>query len=69
MLPGDAAIISPAFRGRIASRDQSWFWQDPRRNYGKDRFRAVGESEGDILHVMFTWRSDRLRFISVRRAN
>jgi uncharacterized protein len=44
-------------------------WQDTRRDYGEDRFRAVGESEGDILHVVFTWRSDRVRIISVRRAN
>jgi uncharacterized DUF497 family protein len=44
-------------------------WQDTHRNYGEDRFRAVGESEGDILHVVFTWRGDRLRIISVRRAN
>jgi uncharacterized protein len=44
-------------------------WQDTRRDYGEDRFRAVGESEGDILHVVFTWRSDRVRIISVQRAN
>jgi uncharacterized protein len=44
-------------------------WQDTRRDYGEDRFRAVGESEGDILHLVFTWRSDRMRIISVRRAN
>jgi uncharacterized protein len=44
-------------------------WQDTRRNYGEDRFRAVGESEGDILHVVFTLRGDRVRIISVRRAN
>jgi uncharacterized protein len=44
-------------------------WQDLRCNYGEDRFRAVVESEGDILHVVFTWRGDRLRIISVRQAN
>ena len=43
--------------------------QDTRRNYGEARFRAVGESEGDILHVVFTWRGDAVRIISVRRAN
>ena len=44
-------------------------WQDARRNYGEERFRAVGDSEGDILHVVFTWRGDAVRIISVRRAN
>ena len=44
-------------------------WQDTRGNYGEERFRAVGESEGDILHVVFTWRGDAVRIISVRRAN
>jgi uncharacterized DUF497 family protein len=34
-------------------------WQDARRNYGEERFRAVGDSEGDILHVVFTWRGGR----------
>jgi uncharacterized DUF497 family protein len=43
-------------------------WQDARRNYGEERFRAVGDSEGDILHVVFTWRGDAVRIISVRRA-
>ncbi len=44
-------------------------WEDARREYGGDRFRAVGETDGDILHVVFTWRGDALRIISVRRAN
>jgi uncharacterized protein len=44
-------------------------WQDSRRYYGEDRFRAVGETDGDILHVAFTWRGDVMRIISARRAN
>jgi uncharacterized DUF497 family protein len=44
-------------------------WEDTRREYGEDRFRAVGETDGDILHVVFTWRTDAVRIISVRRAN
>jgi len=44
-------------------------WQDTRREYGEDRFRAVGESQGDVLHVVFTRRSAAVRIISVRRAN
>ena len=44
-------------------------WKDTRRDYGEDRFRAIGETDGDILHVAFTWRGDVLRIISVRRAS
>ena len=44
-------------------------WQDSRRDYVEDRFRAVGETDGDILHVAFTWRGDVMRIISARRAN
>jgi len=44
-------------------------WEDDRRDYGEQRFRAVGETEGDILHVVYTWRGDVMRIISLRRAN
>lgn len=44
-------------------------WQDARRDYGEDRFRAIGESLGEILHVAFTWRGRVMRIVSVRRAN
>ena len=44
-------------------------WEDARREYGEDRFRAIGETDGDILHVVFTRRGDVVRIISVRRAN
>jgi uncharacterized protein len=44
-------------------------WEDAHRAYGEDRFRAVGETDGDILHVVFTLRGDVVRIVSVRRAN
>jgi len=44
-------------------------WEDTRRDYREDRFRAIGETDGDILHVGFTWRLDAVRIISVRRAS
>jgi uncharacterized DUF497 family protein len=44
-------------------------WQNTGREYGEGRFRAVGESQGDVLHVVFTRRSAAVRIISVRRAN
>jgi uncharacterized DUF497 family protein len=51
------------FSGRVVT------WEDDRRDYGEQRFRAVGETEGDILHVVYTWRGDVMRIISLRRAN
>lgn len=51
------------FAGRVLT------WQDIRHDYGEDRFRAVGDSQGDILHVAFTWRGGVVRIISVRRAS
>ena len=49
---------------------QSKFFEneDLRRNYGERRFRAFGEIEGQVLHVVSTWRDDRRRIISARRA-
>ncbi len=54
---------SRIFQGRVV------MWKDDRHDYGEARFRAVGEMEGAILHVVFTWRGVARRIISVRRAN
>jgi len=51
------------------SPDRFLIWQDTRRDYGEDRFRTIGETDGDILHVAFTWRAGVMRIISVRRAS
>jgi uncharacterized DUF497 family protein len=51
------------FAGRVV------IWQDNRRDYGEERFRAVGEAEGVVLHVAYTLRGEMVRIISVRRAN
>ena len=56
----DAARI---FGGRVV------IWEDTRRDYGEERFRAVGETEGIVLHVVYTLRGDVVRIISVRCAN
>jgi uncharacterized DUF497 family protein len=44
-------------------------WQVSRRDYGEDRFRPVGETDGEIRHVAFPWRGGVMRIISVRRAS
>jgi len=49
--------------------DRIIVWPDMRRDYGEPRFRAIGRSAEDILHVAFTYRGDITRIISVRRAN
>jgi uncharacterized DUF497 family protein len=51
------------FAGRVV------IWEDSRRDYGEERFRAVGETEGVVLHVVYTLRGEVVRIISVRRAN
>jgi hypothetical protein len=51
------------FTGRIIQ------WVDDRKDYGERRFRAVGESAGELLHIVFTWRGGVVRIISARRAN
>lgn len=42
--------------------------QDTRRDYGEDRFRALGEVEGTIIEVVFTRRAGGIRIISAWRA-
>jgi len=42
---------------------------DTRRDYGELRFRAFGVIDGHLHVIVFTPRHDRLRLISLRRAN
>ncbi len=35
---------------------------------GEERWLAIGETEGRVVTVVFTWRGDTLRIISARRA-
>ena len=44
-------------------------WLDGRRDYGENRIRALGESSGEVLHIVYTRRGDVIRIISVRRAS
>jgi uncharacterized protein len=55
--------VAEIFAGRII------MWTDSRKDYGEQRIRAVGESGGELLHVVFTQRGAVVRIISVRRAN
>ena len=50
------------FLGRVEENE------DRRRNYGEQRFRNFGETDGEVLHVVSTWRGEKRRIISARRA-
>ena len=43
--------------------------EDRRQDYGEERFVLLCPFMGKIYHVTFTWRDDRMRLISGRRAN
>jgi uncharacterized DUF497 family protein len=43
--------------------------EDRRQDYGEERFVLLCPFMGKIYHVTFTWREDRIRLISARRAN
>ena len=42
--------------------------EDRRREYGERRYRAVGRLGDIIIQVAYTWRGERRRIISARRA-
>jgi len=42
---------------------------DDRQDYGETRIASVGETDGKILYVVYTWRDDVIRIISARKAN
>lgn len=41
---------------------------DDRFPYGEDRYIAIGDVQGCILYVAFTYHEDRIRLISARKA-
>jgi uncharacterized DUF497 family protein len=44
-------------------------WTDDRKDHGEQRVRVVGESAGELLHIVYTRRGEIIRIISARRAN
>jgi uncharacterized protein len=56
----DAARI---FEGSVLER------VDARRDYGEDRYTAIGEAAGRELFVVYTIRAGNRRIISARKAN
>ena len=44
-------------------------WIDDRFDYGETRIRALGEVDGELLHVVYTDRGDVRWIFSARRAS
>ena len=58
----DFAALDQMFRADLVEED------DFRRDYGERRIKAIGEVNGVIVSVVYTWRGNRRRLISARRA-
>jgi uncharacterized DUF497 family protein len=58
----DFAALRQMFEGDLVEEI------DTRRDYGERRIRAIGEANGIIVSVVYTWRGERRRLISARRA-
>lgn len=59
----------PFERGAEALRGDCVEFPDNRYDYGEQRIRAIGISQSEFLHVVFTMRGRTRRIISVRAAN
>jgi uncharacterized protein len=57
------ARAAEIFTGRLVE------WIDNLRTYGKARIRALGASDGAVLHVVYAKRGSVIRIISARRAS
>ena len=42
--------------------------EDERQDYGEQRFNVIGQVNGRILFVTYTYRGEKIRIISARRA-
>lgn len=58
----DFAALEPMFARNLLEED------DDRQDYRERRIKAIGELNGVVLSVVYTWRGDRRRLISARRA-
>ena len=57
-----------AFAARVFDQDVLEH-EDTRRDYGEPRLVALGEIDGEVFVVVYTWRGTSRRLISARRAN
>jgi uncharacterized DUF497 family protein len=59
----DFIDVFPLFDGETVER------VDDRFDYGETRIRCLGEINGRVYVVVYTWRSENRRIISARKAN
>ncbi|MFP4004506.1 MAG: BrnT family toxin [Alphaproteobacteria bacterium] len=59
----DFDFASRIFEGPIIE------FEDNRRDYGEERFIAIGRVDDIYLTVVYTWREHRRRIISARKAS
>jgi uncharacterized protein len=59
----DFEYAARIFEGTVLERE------DGRRDYGERRIVSVGQIEGDVFVVVYTWRGNHRRIISGRRAS
>jgi uncharacterized DUF497 family protein len=59
----DFLRVTAIFDGRVIETI------DSRREYGEARVRCLGELNGRIYFVAYTWRGESRRLISARKAN
>jgi uncharacterized DUF497 family protein len=58
----DFAALDQMFAGDLVEE------VDARRDYGEKRIKAIGEMNGVVVSVVYTWRGARRRLISARKA-
>lgn len=49
--------------------ETAFYWQDERRDYGEERFVAIGYLDSRLHVLCFTQTADGIRVISFRKAN
>ena len=54
---------------RFADMDGTLSMEDTRRDYGERRVRVFGQIDGSLHAAVITLRGDRVRVVSLRRAN
>jgi uncharacterized protein len=57
------------YAARIFQTGDRLEYEDQRRHYGERRMVAIGEIEGEILFLVYTWRGTSRRIISARLAS
>jgi uncharacterized DUF497 family protein len=58
----DFEDVEHAFRGRLLER------KDDRRDYGEERWRALGEVDGVVLEIVYTRGGRAIRLVSAWKA-